>query len=79
VFRGPDGLMCAAGCLVPDADYDPDWEQDGEIDGSSGYLNPVSRYFFERGFDLELLKDLQAVHDLADVADWPAKLENVAP
>lgn len=26
LYRGPNGLKCAAGHLVPDDKYDPDWE-----------------------------------------------------
>ena len=80
VFRGPGGLMCAAGCLVPDADYDPQWEHDGEIGGPDpfGHYSPSSRYFLGRGFDLQLLSDLQWIHDLADVKEWPAKLSDAA-
>ena len=25
-YRGADGTMCAAGCLIPDDEYDPDFE-----------------------------------------------------
>lgn len=26
MYRGPDGVRCAIGCLVDDDDYDPNWE-----------------------------------------------------
>lgn len=75
LFRGPGGLMCAAGCLVPDADYDPEWEDEGEIGSSE---NGVTSYFSRRGFDLELLVGLQQLHDNEDVEDWPGELQSTA-
>src|SRR5438132_7005107 len=80
VFRSPGGLMCAAGCLVPDADYDPQWEHDGEIGRPDpfGNYSRSSHYFLRRGFDLQLLSDLQWIHDVAEVNEWSAKLAGVA-
>jgi hypothetical protein len=75
LFRGPGGRMCAAGCLVPDSDYDPEWEQDGEI---GTWSNPVTDYFTQRGFDLDLLLELQKIHDNTEVADWPRELQTTA-
>jgi hypothetical protein len=75
LFRGPGGLMCAAGCLMPDSDYDPEWEDEGEIGSSE---NEVTSYFARRGFDLELLVGLQQLHDNDEVADWPRELQITA-
>src|SRR5205814_1345362 len=49
VFRSPGGLMCAAGCLVPDADYDPQWEHDGEIGGADPSGTTVVRHITSSG------------------------------
>lgn len=65
-YRGPNGTMCAVGCLIPDEEYDPDFEGLGARDvlySDSGgpvlsQLKPFSH----------LLSHLQAVHD--SIGSW---------
>lgn len=56
LYRGPDGIKCAAGHLIPDDEYDPEYEHQGasevSLDGES---------FF--GHDLHLVEALQNAHD----------------
>jgi hypothetical protein len=76
MYRGVDeGSACAAGCLIPDADYRP------EFDKGNGKLtvvydakgqNAVSDYFLDRGFDPMFLRALQRAHDCADDHNFEA-------
>ncbi len=58
-YRGPDGLKCAAGMLIPDADYSPSFESKG-CD-----FKPIAECLTKCGFDLKLLNELQIAHDMA--------------
>lgn len=69
LFRGPNGLKCAAGCLIPDSDYDPKWEN---------YPKDALDYLREAGHDNWLLSDLILCHDKRDVNDWEAKFKTIA-
>ena len=74
-YRGPRGMKCALGCLIPDELYD------SMIEGmaarevlAAGYVPSA-----EPGREtLDLLLDLQDVHDNACVNDWPKCFERVA-
>ena len=60
LYRGPNGLMCAAGCLIPDDQYDPNME--GESwDNLVNIWNVVDKRH------LNLIMSLQGIHD-----DWSA-------
>jgi hypothetical protein len=63
VYRGPNGLKCAAGHAIPDCDYNPQWEGIGVGCGSTSV---VDEYFQNRGFSVEMLNLLglaQGAHD----------------
>lgn len=75
MYRGPDGLMCAVGCLIDDAHYMPSFE------GMT--VNQLMRNdllttdpFNDENFDL--LGALQRVHDGFDPKDWVFRLNEVA-
>jgi len=61
-YRGPEGLKCAAGCLIPDKHYYPKLEQmswqtlvnNGEVSSNHN----------------ELISLLQCVHDEKPVENW---------
>jgi hypothetical protein len=57
-YRSGEKLSCAAGCLVPDADYGPDWEDTAVscLDYFSSKYNPQQ---------LGLINQLQGAHDSA--------------
>lgn len=64
LYRGPNGLKCAAGHLIPDDEYDENME-DGLLKGSgSTFCNSlVNSYFSQKGVNIDLLARLQSVHD----------------
>lgn len=63
MYRTKTGLKCAAGCLIPDEEYDP------RMEGKTS--NRVQ--FFQNTFNYEergLIERLQNIHDSRDVASW---------
>ena len=78
VYRSPDGLMCAVGCLIPPDKYDPSFE------GSGLGTNVLLRTFLkEEGIastddELHLLGRLQALHDSYSVEAWHCRLDELA-
>jgi hypothetical protein len=62
LYRGPEGLKCAAGCLIADNEYKDDMEG-----GSWSYL-------VRRGYAPEthkiLIAKLQAIHDEKEPSTW---------
>jgi len=76
-YRGPDGLMCAVGCLIPDALYSPSLESRV---ATSAALQPALRAagLLDEPGALHLLSDLQAVHDKSPASFWPDELAQVA-
>ena len=69
-YRGPDGLKCAAGCLVSDKEYLPTME------------GKVWAYLVDRkmvpGAHRELISALQAIHDIHEAAYWEHHLNKLA-
>ena len=65
-------LKCAAGWLIPDEDYTPEFDsQDGDVTFVEGSLNNrATNYFRAKGFNLDLLFYLQSTHDRFNVKDW---------
>jgi hypothetical protein len=69
-YRGNGGLMCAAGCLIDEKEYNKAME---DVSWCGLVLNgtaPVQH--------VELINKLQSVHDSNIPAYWPAKLKEVA-
>jgi hypothetical protein len=63
LYRGPDGLMCAVGCLIPDEMYDPTIESQTISDiilAPSSLRTHLPSYF---NGNIILLGDLQIAHD----------------
>lgn len=70
LYRGPRGLKCAAGHLIPDAFYDPDMEGRG-----------VAKipYFLDWSKEARQLVDrLQVIHDNHAVCDWEMSFAELA-
>jgi hypothetical protein len=70
LYRGPNGLMCAVGCLIPDDQYDPNMENNPidvllNTDLLQGDLRKTLTRF------KSLLNKLQILHD--DEAPWTNK------
>ena len=78
-YRTPDGLKCAAGILIPDSEYNHEFE------GYSVYITPESRTlslageFIEKlGHDIALVSCLQRVHDVYESDRWEEKFKAIA-
>jgi hypothetical protein len=69
-YRGDHGLMCAAGCLIPDDKYDPAINLKAWHELTSS--NVVSSHCGE------LIQSLQGVHDDWPVDNWKSRLAVVA-
>lgn len=69
-YRGDDGRMCAAGCLISDAEYSKDME--GLRFGALHEVKAVPENM------QELVDRLQSVHDDTDPSAWPMKLIELA-
>jgi hypothetical protein len=59
LYRSPEGLKCAVGCLIPDEVYDPEMEERviSRLLGCYDSLNFLWPYY-------DLLNDLQRTHDM---------------
>lgn len=71
MYRGPHGLMCAAGCLMTDEEYQPAFESKSWDCGLvEGGRVPAAH--------AALIADLQTVHDEDAVEMWPGRLRLLA-
>jgi hypothetical protein len=70
LYRGPDGLKCAAGCLIADDEYQPGWED-------VTWYGLVERGLAPKQHDT-LISDLQHLHDNNDQYFWKEALCNLA-
>lgn len=70
LYRGPRGLKCAAGCLIADNEYKPEFE-------GKTWDELVELKMVPDGYE-NLIRDLQYVHDNYHVNSWYAALKEVA-
>lgn len=70
-YRGPGGLMCAVGCLIPDAEYQPSSEG---LPASAVAVRTPSL----SGVSVGMLNELQDVHDDRIPSDWEGELRRIA-
>lgn len=79
LYRSPDGLKCAVGCLIADDEYE-DWMDNTDEDEGSGWLAMATR--LNQPKHRVLIADLQAVHDSNsyphDVVEWKQNFKDVA-
>ena len=75
LYRGPNGLKCAVGCLIPDNEYTPEMETK-----SAQFVLPMlSDKTLSNSFELEeMLSNLQRLHDGWTPEHWPQKLRDIA-
>lgn len=71
LYRGPNGLKCAVGVLIPDEEYRDEWDEKG---WQVAKLECVSL----RGIDMHLLKQMQSTHDHISVPFWESHFEGIA-
>lgn len=72
-YRGPRGLKCAVGCLIPEGNYTP------EIEGLPADDPLVVEAVGGIGGDcIGLVLQLQDIHDHHLAGDWPTLLCGVA-
>lgn len=83
-LRGRDGRRCAIGALIQDEHYWAGLEEFGIGYYQAGYDGPLLRALAMSAVDaydprvIELLQDLEDVHDGGDVAHWPEQLDELA-
>lgn len=70
LYRGDDGLKCAAGCLIPDEEYTMNMEEKG---WSQLVANGMAPPEHER-----LISDLQYIHDRKQPHQWREYLSELA-
>ena len=71
LYRGPNGRMCAVGCLIPDDQYKRSFE--GETAECIAKKVPALS-------DIEpgILSEMQCIHDDCDVSQWEEGFKGVA-
>lgn len=77
LYRGLGGLKCAVGCLIPDDAYSVDMENLRVSDLVNGNLlrQDLRLVFIEH---LDLLDELQQIHDGKAVETWKGQLQDLA-
>lgn len=76
LYRSPDGLKCAIGCLIRDEFFDLAWNFE------SIYHRDVQEALVNSGVsanvDFELLAALQLTHDVDEPETWSSSLHAIA-
>jgi len=77
MYRNPEGLSCAIGCLIPPEEYDPKMEDKG-IDGLIDSFLLSKELYDEFNNSYELLYRMQRIHDSIPVEKWETNFRMVA-
>ena len=73
LYRGPNGLKCAVGCLISDEEYRPDMETfKASVLIRNGVVSGLSEV------DLDLLDRMQRLHDCNHPDDWEDGFQRIA-
>lgn len=75
-YRGANGLMCAAGCLIADDEYKVAFDTGGNAP-SKGWDSLIADGFVPRAHS-ELIQGLQHVHDCYPPDQWRSALARTA-
>ena len=75
MYRSAHGLKCAAGCLIPDDVYHPDMEHQPFEDLPKQYAAIEAMF---NGKAVQLIQDLQEIHDMEHPEDWEDALFTLA-
>jgi hypothetical protein len=70
VYKSPNNLACAAGCLIATDEYKEVWEEVAWDRLVKDYNVPDTHQ--------DLISKLQMVHDSRDVEKWPGELRSIA-
>ena len=81
-YRGPNGTMCAVGCLIPDRLY----TENLDASGMDVTFTEVKRVLVKAGvmgnidstLRVDFLRSLQLIHDDGKPYKWPKKLRDFA-
>jgi len=78
LYRGPNGLMCAVGALIPDELYEARFEvyTADELTTPFAQKREIAKYF--KGVDPGLLSHLQNIHDRFKPEEWAELLIDCA-
>jgi hypothetical protein len=72
LYRGPGGLKCAVGVLIPDEEYH------SEMEGLAANGVEMVRYFEQKGYSPEqmnMMGSLQQIHDYCHIDRWRRELQ----
>ena len=70
LYRGPEGTMCAAGCLIADDEYKDDMER-------MSWISLVGHNRVPRTH-MNLISDLQVIHDEREPSTWREELLEIS-
>ena len=72
MYRGFDGTKCAAGCLISDDEYKPEFEQKDWRSLQEEFQQMITMKH------MDLIYKLQDIHDYYKPEGWRVKLNNLA-
>jgi hypothetical protein len=76
-YRGPGDLKCAIGCLIPDALYEKDMDENASTSIGTLLSSRLSIKEHFKGVNHDLLTRLQMCHDNIAPEDWPTHLDRI--
>jgi len=79
LYRSPNGMSCAVGCLMTDDMYSVHLERNNVTNSTIvKVLTPIiGVHHYKRTMKLELLTMLQRLHDVVPVSNWSIKLDEI--
>lgn len=78
LYRGPEGMRCAVGCLIPDDLYDPGIEKKRVSSLPESIREVIEPTDMGTGTAIVFLERLQDIHDNETAKDWPNELRALA-
>lgn len=76
--RGNHVLTCAAGCLIPDDKYNPEWEGWSADSLEDEFDIPEVKDSLFFGHNIGFVVVMQKIHDFEPIEKWEARFETVA-
>jgi len=73
LYRGPRGLKCFVGALIPDADYREEWDHAGSSVKRIKFLVPCLT-----DVSTDLLETMQLTHDHILISNWERRFSEIA-